>query len=919
MKKILCFCLALLMIVPCLIGLVSAKDYTVDTFENEEAKLENMTIVAVSENQNMELYFDEFSGEIAIKNKATGEIILSNPYDVGSLKLKPDIAGQYLSQLYLNFVKIQTNESLTYYSYNDCVVYGDQIKIVSYTKDGVVINYTLGDARSELLLPLKISVTDFEALLEQIEDPAAKNRVLNGYTKYDPYEKKADGTYKHSEGKRKSWIEKYPICETIPIYVLKTEYFNNDGEKKIISDNIAKYTEYTLDQLRADYEKVKDETDDFTMEVKPVFKFNVYYKIDNAGFKAELDAASFEYDKDLYYLTSVSLLPYLGAAKRADTGYTFLPDGSGALMRFEDIVANKKFDLHTVTLYGTDYSLYQISNKNVENSTMPVFGLVNSTAVNGKGYFAIIENGDALASVTSNHTAYYHHIYPSFKLTATDQYDLADAFSSGSSSSTPVNVRADKPYEGKCTIKYTMLSDNEASGLEEASYVGMANVYRDYLEKKGVIDALKAEELSDFTRIFIEVFGSVEVDDKVLSFPVKVQKPLTTFKDVEKIYGELKDEGIGNMTFLLKGFANGGLKSTYPTSIKWQSVLGGKNDLISLLNFAKGEKDLVIAPDVDFNYSQGVEAFSGFDYKKDGVRTLDNRYSTKREYIASTQTFERTGGVVISSASFALAYEKFYASASQYEIKYLATRTLGSSLNSDLDRKNFYDREASKGNIVNMLGLLTNDKTSNYGLILEAGNSYTVKYADAIVAASLDSSRFVIESEAVPFYGMVFHASIEFAGNAINMDGDSDYMFLKALENGASLYYTLAMQNAEFLKFDPVYNRYYSLNYETLKDNIIAQYKEYNKLMADKQDKYIYDHEFMNFEYGYNVVRTGSDVGINNSAVVLVLYGDKAGTQGEGFILNYNAYRVTVTEANGTAHVIEPFSYLEITSEQLWK
>ena len=917
-NRILAFVLAILMIVPCMIGLVSAKDYYVEKFENEEAKLKEMTIMAVSENGNIELYFDEFSGEIAIKDKATGEIMLSNPYDVSALNLEKDVAGKYLSQVYINYGFVSSNEVGTYYSYRDCAVYGGQI-IPSPTANGLIVTYTLGDARTALLLPLKISAEKFEALLEEIEDPSAKNRVQNGYTKYDPNEKKPDGTFKHSAGKRKSWIEKYPICETTPIYVLKSEYLNNDGEKKIISDNIAKFTDYTLEQLQIDYEEVKEETDDFTMEIKPTFTFDIIYRVDNDGFTAEFDTKSLKYDEKQYYVSSISILPYLAAASRLDKGYTFIPDGSGALIRFEDLVANDKRDLHTIQIYGTDYALYQIVNKNIESTTMPVFGLVDSSKAASTGYFAIIENGDALASVTSDHTAHYHYVFPSFKLIATDQYDLADAFSSGTSSSTPVNVRAEKPYSGKCTVKYSLLSDNPLSDKNEASYLGMAHYYRDYLESKGVIDELKAEELSDFTRIFIEVFGSIKVDDKVLSFPVKVNKPLTTFKDVETIYTDLKNSGVGNMTFLLKGFANGGLDSTYPTSIEWQSVLGGKSGLNELLEFAKGEKDLVIAPDLDFTYSQKLGSFSGFDYKKTGVRTLDNRYSTKREYIASTQTFERTGGVAISSASFALAYEKFYASASKYNLTSLAVRTLGSDLNSDLDKKDYYDREASKGNVVNMLELLNKKKDTKYNLIVDAGNSYTVKYVDAIVSASLDSSRFMIESEAVPFYGIVFHGSKEFAGTAINMNGDVDYMFLKSLENGASLYYTLAMQNAEFLKFDPVYNKYYSLKYSVLKDDIIDQYGEYNKLMVDKQDKFIIEHEFMNAEYGYNVVRTGSDIGVNNSSVVLVLYGDKEATSGEGFVLNYNAFRVTVTEANGTTHVIEPFSYLEVTSEQIWK
>ena len=440
----------------------------------------------------------------------------------------------------------------------------------------------------------------------------------------------------------------------------------------------------------------------------------------------------------------------------------------------------------------------------------------------------------------------------------------------------------------------------------------MANYYRDYLTNKGVISKIKAESITDFTKLFIEMFGSILVDEKVLTFPVKVHKALTTFEDVQTIHKELSDSGLGNMTFVLKGFANGGLNSQYPTYVKWQKVLGGKAGFEALLDYAKGA-DLEIAPDVEFTYSQGIKNFSGMSYKQDGIRTLDNRYSTKREYNAATQTFERTGGVAISSASFAYAYDKFYASVSDYQLTTLAVRSLGSDLNSDYDKEEYYDREATKDNVVTMLKLLggkaQGSDNKGYNLIIDSGNSYAIEHASSILGASLDSSRFFIQSEAVPFYGIVYHASIEFAGNAINMDGDSDYMFLKALENGASLYFTVAKGNTQYLKFDKEYNKYYSVQYSILKDSIVETYKTYNELMKDKQDKYIIQHEFLNADYGYNVVRKGengaSDVLINNSSVVRVVY-----EGGNGFILNYNSFPVYVDNGGKEPQMIDAFGYI---------
>ncbi len=900
-KRILSAFLAVLMILPMMIGMVSAAkvNHLTDKFESEEQKLATMELAATSENGKIELYCDKTSGELAVKNTENGQIFLSNPYDISQKGMSKDIMGQYLSQVYLNFATIGAAGETTYYSYKDCVTYDNQL-IVTNLRNGISIQYTLGDGRKELLLPQKIELSKFEALIEQIPEDERK-AITELYTKYHPYEKDANGKdVITSEGRKQSMIKKYPICATTPIYVINLDSKSLSKWTKA-ANLIAKYTEYTFDQLHADYEEVREEADGdkFVMEEQPNFTFTVKYTVDNDGFKAELDAGSMTYNKEKYYVTSVSILPYFASAQRDSKGYNFLPDGSGAIVRYEDIVANNIVDNITGVVYGTDYTLYQISDRNVEKYSMPVFGAVNANKNNG--FFAIIEDGDALATISSIHSVYYHSAYSSFSLIATDKYDLADAFSSGTTSSNVISVKADKVYEGKCTVKYSLLSS------ENASYMGMANYYRDYLIGKGALDKIKAEEISsDFTKLFIEVFGSIQVQENWVAFPVKVHKALTTFEDVKTIQKELSDAGLGNMSFLLKGFNNGGLNASYPTSIKWQKVLGGNDGFNDLVEYAK-LTGFEVTPDIEFMYSRNIKSFSGVSYKKDGVRTLDNRYSTKREYNAATQTFERTGGVVISSASFGSIYDKFYKSVESFSFTSLAVRTLGSDLNSDLDKENYFDREASKDNVIEMLQLLSGKKEGNtnkaYSLIVDSGNSYAIPYASAILGASLDSSRFFIQSEAVPFYGIVYHGSIEFAGNAINMDGDSDYMFLKALENGASLYFTVAMQNTEYLKFDKEYNKYYSVKYSILKDKIISLYKEFNELMKDKQDKYIVEHAFINDEYGYDVIRKEDGVKLNNSNVVLVVY-----EGGEGFLLNYNSYDVVVN-LDGETYEIAPFGY----------
>ena len=884
-KRIISMILAIILVLPVFGGVVASAATA------EEQRLTGMTLV--SQNDNMELYVDEATGEIAIRNKITGEIMLSNPSNV----------SEATTTVNVTFKNLSYGWKKTYESYKDAASYGsDQIKVTPLADGtGVMVTFYLG--KKEMILPYAILDADmqvvFENLKTNIGEEAAEKCIKTIKGRYTYAEAETLWLIKSTTQKNRKTLESYFIDAGYTIEQMHEDYIAAGYDYLTGILNCGTYVNY--DKLGVSYEVP--------------FEITVKYTLTEDGFKASVDTETIVYDDENYFLISIDVLPYFGAAdKKNDNGYAFLPDGSGTIVRFEDLRAINSSNNISTSLYGDDYAYYKVSLKNQELATLPVFGMVTTSTPIKNGYFGIIEKGDTLATITSANEK-CHSVYTSFKLGASDNYDLADSFSSGASSSKVISVNGGQRYVGTVSVKYVMLTPSALAaekGLNtkyDTSYIGMANYYRDYLIANGSLS--KITEVSDYTRIFLEVFGSVQIEEKVLTFPVTVSKELTTFEDVIQMHKRLSSIGVNNMSFILTGFANGGLDEIYPTYLKWQNVLGGAKGYEELMDYAT-ENGVEIAPSVNFSYSHGLESFSGFGYKKTAARALDGRYTTKREYDASIQMFQRKGGVVISTDSYELAYTKFIKSASKFNITTLATRALGSDLSSDFDEENGYIyREQSKINTMKMLGLLTGkvaaedtEVKSEYKLILDAGNAYSLKYASGLLNVAIDSSRLLNTSETVPFLGIVIHGSIEFAGNAINMEGDEEYMFLKALENGANLYFTIAMQNTELLKGTLLYNQYYSVQFSIWKNKIANMYSEYNELMASKQDKYITEHEFLNAEYGYDVKRTEDGVALDNSRVVRVEY-----ENGEGFILNYNSYEIQVVY-EGTTHTIPSLSYV---------
>ncbi len=907
-NRILSIILAIMLLVPMVgtFSVVSAdepltlENYVDAEFSSELDKISKMELYA--QNDKMEFYVMPLSGEIALRNKATGEIMLSNPYDVSKSGVVSS-KQQYVSALALTYKSVSYGNEFTYYSFKDSCLHNQMVieknLDANGTPIGAKVTYEFG--KKELILPMAILEEDL-------------NRIFDDMRAID--EKKAESYIKTIK-------KSYEYSSENALYYLKSTTAKNQQTLC----NYFTWAGYTIEKQHEDYNRVgfNNETGKLNygtlidtnvgITFEAPFKATVVYALTDDGFKASIDTSTLEFDSKNYALQSIDILPFFNSAyRKQDKGYTFLPDGSGTLIRYEDLDATGMNDNITVNMYGPDYAYYTVSFKNQEQTTLPVFGNVITSRPTKSGFFAIIEAGDSLASAVSRNDTYFNSVYASFKISSSDKYDLADSFSSGSNSSNIISVNGVSRYTGSIEVKYAMLSPETKY---DTSYIGMANYYRDYLMANGSIDKLQDSELNEYTKIFLEVFGSLKVEEKFLTFPVTVNKELTTFADIMKMHKELSNIGVDNMSFILTGFANGGLESEYPTYLKWQKVLGGAEGYAELMAYANTH-GIEIAPNVNFSYSNGLKTFSGFSYKKNAAKALDGRYTTKREYDASIQMFQRKGGVVISTDSYDLAYTKFIKSASEYNITSLATRALGSDLSSDFDEKTGYIfREDSKINTQALLSKLSGKKLSEpisnptYNLILDAGNAYSLPYASSLTNVSIDSSRFLNTSEAVPFVGMVLHGSIEFSGAPINMEGDDQYMFLKALENGAGLYFTVAMQNTELLKGTKEYNQYYSVQFSVWRDEIAKTYKRYNAVMASKQNSYIVDHEFLNLENGYTVIRTQDlidnpskePVCLNNSRVVSVLY-----ENGEGFLLNYNSFEVKVSY-NGTEYTIPALDF----------
>jgi len=728
------------------------------------------------------------------------------------------------------------------------------------------------------------------------------NYACRNPEKYDPVKDKErlDG-----------WIKDHAItAEGVAVYVIATNIKNDEqGHQKRMNANRLRSLcpEYTFSMMyeQENYCGISVKSID-----KPLFRCAIEYSLNADGtLSVELPTNSITYDETVYVMNSIIVNKFFGCGDMTEDGYIFYPDGSGTIVEFSDFYSDINSERQNATLtgsvYGYDYAYSKITGAHRENVIMPVYGMVstqNSTALTSNftskdkvsgGFFTIIEEGDSLSKLcfeTGGAAHKFASIYPIYQPYASDTFDLSTTLSvSGLSVYT---IFAAERYSGNYSLRIKMLSDSEVGavadplGYYEASYVGMAAYYRNYLKDLGVIT--KLDSIKEDLPLYVEALGSMEITAKILTFPVTTAIPLTRFEDIETMYEEFADavnkikqkaeeykalaqsedkdavlkakyqekaenyerlsteiQNITNINFRLTGFANGGVKSTYPVKTKWERACGGVDglrELIKTANSYNGENSTFgIFPDFDFLYISRTAAFDGVSNQKNASVMIDNRYASKQTYNHITREFESIFVIVVANNTINDLYTKFEKSYSEIGHKKLSVSTLGSDLNSSFNSENVVDREEAKHYAEALLDRMAN--TDGYELMINSGNAYALRYATHVIDMPIDSSHFRYSSYSIPFIGLVLHGYVNYTGSALNYSGSDGYEILRSIENGASLYYILCYDNTNYMKDDRELSKYFGVDYFNWFDSIVENYSKINAAIGDLQSYQISDHK----------------------------------------------------------------------------
>jgi hypothetical protein len=465
-------------------------------------------------------------------------------------------------------------------------------------------------------------------------------------------------------------------------------------------------------------------------------------------------------------LVSVTLMPYFGAGGKADDGYLLVPDGSGAIIRFNN--GRTEALEYDQDVYGDEYAVEKPMLTNPKDWIhLPVFGIRN-----GQGAMLGVIDGNAAAASISAFVAGRYTSYNTVNTTFHYRIEGSVKLPMKNWATRTIQLLGSGRTRSTYSVRYLPLQDG-------STYIDMANRYGRYLkDEKGLAPAGIASPYS----LFIDTYASVRRRKSVLGIPMTVTQKLAGFDEMETMLADLKAAGIDSMVMRLNGWTGKGAYGVFDTSGSAIGQAGGERGLASLLDKA-ADLGTRIYPSVDLTNS--YEPSFGFVPFRDATKNLTRIPARQYAFLVNTllPDYRIRPWYLTAPSRFGDFLSTYLGSLDRRaagEATGVAVLGAGSACYSDFSEAGFMRAETEQ------VYWKAFSSMSGRDLMLESANAYGLSGATSIISVPLSSSRFDIFDESVPFYEAALRGYAELASPPVNLSGNPRMIILKCLEYGVS-------------------------------------------------------------------------------------------------------------------------------------
>lgn len=806
------------------VGIPLFKEEPEDTGEKPVvAYYEGKADPVVMENDRLKFELDPETTQFKLTEKESGREWLSNPADAAQ---DPIAKGTNKDLLQATLLVTYATSSGTIDMDNYKYSIEDKLFTIDRLEDGSVkVNYTVGKVEKKYIIPTAITVDRYKAFLEAM---GSKNelKVKSYYTLYEP--DKLD-----SKKNKDEIIANYPEVLNQALYILKSD--TSETNKKKIEGYFSEggYTQedYELDQQLVAGAKAS---------TAPVFNVSVIYRLEDGDFVVEIPYSEIRYTAE-YRITNVTPLPMFGAAGPEDEGYMLLPEGGGAIIRYNNGKLNQ--NSYYANLYGWDYASDRKEASSETDAIFPVFGMTR-----GDGSFiCILEGATSYAQVygdIAGRTHSYNRAYAKYRVLHNDRYNIS------AKTEQLVYMYEKKIPDDTVRQRYRFVNSTD--------YVDMARAYSDYLQDR--YPELVMGAASETAPVSVELVGAIDKTVVRFGLPLETVVATTTFEQAQTILDDLLASGVESLNLRFSGWCNGGVTQKVLSRVKVENVLGGDAGMQALIAAAK-EKGVPLYFDgiTCFAYDSGI--LDGFISFRDAAR-LTTREQCKLypfdEIIYTPQDWKDPYYLVKPEYAQEKA-SNLISALSDKGATGVSFRDIGKLLSGNYHP----DETVTREQVLKMnLDTIQEAHDADLSVMIKRGNDYALPYADIVTDMNLDGYPYSIFDAQVPFYQIAIHGMKDYTGEPLNISGDYVTELLRCAEYGAGLNFTFFSDSARIVQ-DSYHTGFYGAGYDEWSDKAIEMINQYQQDMAGLNNQPIVGHQALAKDVTVTRYEDGTEVYVN--------------------------------------------------------
>lgn len=488
--------------------------------------------------------------------------------------------------------------------------------------------------------------------------------------------------------------------------------------------------------------------------------------------------------------TSLSMMSSFGAAASTDEGYFVIPDGSGALIRFNNGKTSAKS--YTGYVYGSDITAVSLTEPAVtEQVYLPMYGIVNGD----DAMMVVCTEGDSNAKLTASVSGQSKSSYNicGFDFTIRD----SDTYYMSGDNNTALTVFEDGDIKTDAVaVRYYPLETEETP-----DYGDVAEAYRNYLTEEASVE--NTVDSAD-PGLYLDFYGGTEKEKSILGVPVTLKTSLTSFEQAQEILEDLASGGAENIRVQYHNWTNDGISGKVDYKAKAAGCLGGNGDWKDLLSYADSN-GVTIYPAVDnktFSSGNGYFTFS------DTTVRISGSYARIYDYNLAygTQSTVNKPLSLLSPSTFTDIYAKLADNYSKKELSAVSLGSMTSALYGDYG-KAAISRDKAQELLEESYQSLSD---ASIAMLADTANAYALPYVKELTDVPLQSSGFDLFDEDIPFYQMVMHGLRSYSGTAVNASANPEETLLLSIATGSSLHYDMIGEETSTLKDTDLDTLYYA-------------------------------------------------------------------------------------------------------------